>query len=229
MRLHGFIHERFEKLAFIETWTKQQGIEVSFTFMYEDNSTFPDINDYDGLIIMGGTMSTNDDLEWIRTERAHIQAAIETGKPVLGVCFGSQQIAQVLGGSVGPMGQKEIGFHDIEFTQDFKDFLGVSEIPAKQFHWHGERVFLPESADVKLIGKSACCPIQGFVHGDNVVGIQFHQEMGKATIDELLVNCIQEIEEGGEHVQTQAQIESLIEPHVTTDLIYAILQKIFKK
>ena len=45
-------------------------------------------------------MSVHDDLPWLADERALLRAAVEAGRPVLGVCLGAQQLAAALGASV---------------------------------------------------------------------------------------------------------------------------------
>ena len=58
--------------------------------------------DVAGLVVMGGPMSVHDDLEWLAGERTLLRAAVEAGRPVLGVCLGAQQLAAALGAAVTP-------------------------------------------------------------------------------------------------------------------------------
>ena len=52
------------------------------------------------LIVMGGPMSVNDLDPWIAEETAFIRSALLAGKPVIGVCLGSQFMAKALGATV---------------------------------------------------------------------------------------------------------------------------------
>ena len=61
------------------------------------------------LLIMGGPMSVNDPDPWIESERRFVKTALERGLPVLGICFGAQLLAKVLGWSVAPGPTFEIG------------------------------------------------------------------------------------------------------------------------
>src|SRR3970040_2710017 len=54
----------------------------------------------DVLIVMGGPMSVNDPDPWIAEETEFIRSVILTGKPVIGVCLGSQFMAKELGATV---------------------------------------------------------------------------------------------------------------------------------
>ena len=58
------------------------------------------VADMAGLVVMGGPMSVHDDLAWLADERALLRAAVEAGRPVLGVCLGAQQLAAALGAPV---------------------------------------------------------------------------------------------------------------------------------
>ena len=49
---------------------------------------------------MGGPMSVNDLDPWIAEETAFIRSALLAGKPVIGVCLGSQFMAKALGATV---------------------------------------------------------------------------------------------------------------------------------
>ncbi len=41
---------------------------------------------------------------------------LESGKPVLGICYGMQALAQALGGHVAPASAREFGHTEIQFT-----------------------------------------------------------------------------------------------------------------
>src|SRR5215217_546609 len=71
----------------------------------------PDLRDVSGLMFLGGQMSANDDLPFIRRELALIAQAVAIGTPLLGVCLGAQLIAKALGARVYPAHEKEIGWY----------------------------------------------------------------------------------------------------------------------
>ena len=68
-------------------------------------------------VVFGGPQSANDDdrpgvraeLDWLE------RAALQSGRPLLGICLGAQMIARVLGARVGrhPESLVEIGYHPI--------------------------------------------------------------------------------------------------------------------
>ena len=73
-------------------------------------------DDGDLLIVMGGPMSVNDPDPWIAEETAFIRSALLAGKPVLGICLGSQFMAKALGATIRPGQALEIGMTPIYLT-----------------------------------------------------------------------------------------------------------------
>ena len=130
-----------------------------------------------GLILMGGPMSANDDLPWIPREIAAIREAVLRGIPVLGVCLGAQLIARALGARVYPNAEKEIGWSPVHFTEAAASdplFHGFSG-PETVFQWHADTFDLPPGAE--HLAWSRACRHQAFRVGRNVYGLQFHLEV----------------------------------------------------
>ena len=110
MNAHFFQHVPFEGIGNIEPWLIAKGYEITSTQFYK-NSQLPDYQKIDLLIIMGGPMSVNDEAKypWLVAEKQFIRNCIEAGKSVLGICLGSQLIANAMGASVYRNHEKEIG------------------------------------------------------------------------------------------------------------------------
>ena len=111
MRAHVLQHVSFEGLGSIAAWLSQRGAGTSSTRFFESDP-LPALDDVDLLIILGGPMSVNDEeqLPWLREEKAFIARAVASGKAVLGICLGAQLIASALGSRVYPGSEKEIGW-----------------------------------------------------------------------------------------------------------------------
>lgn len=151
----------------------------------------------DLLIVMGGPMSVNDPDPWIAEESSFIRSALLAGKPVLGVCLGSQFMAKALGGIVRPGRALEIGMTPIHLTNEGKQdpvFATQSET-FDVFEWHGEIFDLPNDC-VPLAGSDAA-PLQAFRYGSRAYGLLFHLEMEPTGIDALCRECAPDLTKAG--------------------------------
>src|SRR5579871_6354431 len=142
IRFHCIQHVPFETPGNIQIWAKEKGHSLSYTHIY-NNEELPAINDFDVLIIMGGPMSIHDEKEfsWLKKEKEFIKSAIQENKKILGICLGSQLIADALGAKVYNNKEKEIGFMPVKFFKDNSEEI--------VFHWHGETFDLPEGATLR--------------------------------------------------------------------------------
>ena len=122
-------------------------------------------------------MSANDDLGFLRDEVRLIQRCVAEGRPVLGLCLGSQLLAKALGGAVSRAPRREIGFYRVRMLPEALEDPIWSSAPADfvAFHWHGDAFSLPPGA-VPLAG-STLTPLQAFRYGPRAWGAQFHPEM----------------------------------------------------
>jgi GMP synthase-like glutamine amidotransferase len=143
----------------------------------------------DLLIVMGGPMSVNDPDLWIAEETNFIRAALLSGKPVIGVCLGSQFMAKALGATIRPGKALEIGMTQVRLTQEAEHDPVFTTWPESfdVFEWHGEVFDLPKDC-VPLTG-SDIAPLQAFRYGACAYGLLFHLEMEQAGIDSLCREC----------------------------------------
>jgi GMP synthase-like glutamine amidotransferase len=205
MRAHYLQHVAFEGLGSIEKWLQLHNYQISSTRLFE-SVLFPDVNEIDLLIIMGGPMSVNDEKElpWLIAEKQFVKAAIDAGKPVLGICLGAQMIADVMGSKIYPNTEKEIGwFPIVAKSTDQQYFQFPSSVTV--FHWHGETFDLPKPAC--LLASSKACANQAFQIGNNVIGLQFHLETTPESLQQISIHCANEIVEG-EFVQSVDKMSS---------------------
>lgn len=129
----------------------------------DENEPLPQsIAHYNGMVLMGGPMSVNDDLPWLISLLALIRDAVENDIPVLGHCLGGQLMSKALGAVVtknlSPAGNqiKEIGWGEVAVSnnQAAKNWFGdIQKFNA--FHWHGETFGLPAGA-IHLLASSYC-------------------------------------------------------------------------
>jgi GMP synthase-like glutamine amidotransferase len=143
----------------------------------------------DLLIVMGGPMSVNDPDPWIEEETVFIRSAMLAGKPVIGVCLGSQFMAKALGATVRPGKALEIGKTRISLTDDGKNDPVFGSFPEalSVFEWHGEVFDLPK--DCVALAGSEIAPLQAFRFGSCAYGLLFHLEMEIDGINALCREC----------------------------------------
>lgn len=81
--------------------------------------------DFDGVVVTGSRTSVYWDEPWIDATREWLAGAIDRDRPVLGICWGHQLLADTLGGTVEHMGAYEIGYREIEHTGEDRLFEGI--------------------------------------------------------------------------------------------------------
>ena len=135
---------------------------------------------HDAIVILGGPMSVYDDLPYLQKEQELIRNAMKNDTPVLGICLGSQLIAQAAGGRVYKGKKKEIGWYYVYLTPASSNdiFRGFTDKAIRIFQWHGDTYDLP--ANAKILAYSDLYP-QAFRIG-SAVGIQFHFEVNEPLI-----------------------------------------------
>jgi GMP synthase (glutamine-hydrolysing) len=135
-----------------------------------------------GCVIFGGPMSANDSetLPFIRTELDWIPLALESGKPLLGICLGAQLLARVLGAVVAPHpdGLLESGYFPIVPTSEGSEYF---DKPMHVYQWHSEGFELPKGA--VLLASGETFPHQAYRYGESAFGVQFHPEMSRKMLE----------------------------------------------
>jgi len=164
-------HESFEHLGYFEEVLRDGGI----SFVYSDLGDVLDLGAHDGMIVMGGPQSAND--QEMAAEVHFIQQALNSKTPVLGICLGAQLIAKALGAHVYRNPEKEIGWAPVHLTDAAAGdpLFGGLPSPSLFFHWHSETFMLPPGA--VSLAYSDKCRQQAFRFQDTVYGIQFHPEI----------------------------------------------------
>ncbi len=155
------------------------------------------VSQYSGLVLMGGPMSVNDHLPWIKEVIKLIQEAIQSNIPVLGHCLGGQLISKALGAVVKKNTLREIGWfpvqilkNNLEQIQASKKWFGdLSE--SQVFHWHGETFELPKNA-IHLLSNNNCY-YQGYSYLDKHIAFQCHIEMIPSMVEEWIKCGVEEI------------------------------------
>ena len=194
MRIRVFQHVPFEGAANIGEWALTHGHSLDVTKLYEEVEP-PGPDEYDLLVVMGGPMNIYEYNKhpWLHDEKKAIAGAVEADRAVLGVCLGAQLIADVVGGPVTANEQKEIGWFEVEATDQARSTSVFQHFPERfmAYHWHGDTFRIPPGA--VHLAKTDPCPNQAFVYGQKIVGLQFHLETSFDSMNALIENCANEI------------------------------------
>jgi GMP synthase (glutamine-hydrolysing) len=147
------------------------------------------LDDYGAVLAFGGSMHADQDDRhpWLREETLFLHRLLDSRTAVLGVCLGAQLLARAAHAPVGPAGEPEIGWYEVELTPEADDDPVLSRLPPRfeAFQWHFYTYGVPAGA-VEL-ARSAVCT-QAFRLGDAAWGIQFHAEVTRPQIARWLAD-----------------------------------------
>lgn len=177
-----FQHADGEWIGSMRHWFANKPFQLT-TYRVDKADPLPSIAEFDWLLIMGGPMSTYDEINypWLVAEKQLIREAIDTNKTVLGICLGSQLIASALGARVYPNTQQEIGWFPVSKIDAEASWMPDDLLPLS---WHGDCVELPENA--RAFAESSITPCQGFYYGNRIWALQFHLEVESGTVEAFL-------------------------------------------
>ena len=125
-----------------------------------------------GIILSGGPNSVYE------SDYQADTGLLELGVPVLGICYGMQWMAHVMGGEVTPGNQREFGYAEVAIEPNrLTDGLSDDSHMLEVWMSHGDKVAkLPQGFDV--VGHTPSCPIAIMQNpAKNFYGVQFHPEV----------------------------------------------------
>lgn len=210
-------HEKSVTAGSTIDWLQSRQIDFQIFPLFE-NTTLPHSAEFDFLVICGGTMNVDQENihPWLIHEKKMIKDWIHEKKPIVGLCLGSQLIAEVLGAAVGKHHLMEIGWLPVQITD---------EKPLTVFQWHEYASALPPHC--KLLATNKNCQNQAFTMDHFLLAFQFHPE---TTVDWAL-KCAADpdLPESTDTIQSSEQITKGIvnQPHLQ-DWYFAQLDLLIK-
>ncbi len=165
---------RWIKEAIGEAW-KGQWTEVD---LRDPGVALPDPGAAAGYIVTGSSASVTEQAAWMLRAQGWLREATALDKPILGICFGHQLLAEALGGRVvkNPRG-REIGTVKVTLDDGAERDAIFSELP-RAFHANATHVDtvaeLPKHAErlaTTALDQNAAFRVR------RAYGVQFHPEI----------------------------------------------------
>jgi GMP synthase (glutamine-hydrolysing) len=186
-------HVPFEDLGLLAPLLELRGhavryVEVPLTSLRDIDPREPDL-----VVVLGGPIGVYevDAYPFLSAETEFVARRLEAGRATLGICLGSQLMAQALGARVYPSGFKEIGWAPIELTPEGQASSLRHLARTAVLHWHGDTFDLPAGA--LRLASTPVCLNQAFSFGDRALALQFHAEAVGNALESWFVGHTAEI------------------------------------
>jgi GMP synthase-like glutamine amidotransferase len=167
-------HEEPTPPGLVSQWLAERGATAD-TLRIDVDEREVDPAGYDLVVSLGSEFAAFDDSKpFVPREARLMRRAVDADVPVLGLCFGGQMLARVLGGEVYRHTESEIGWLPLRSN----DPELVPEGP--WFQWHFD-TFTPPPGSTVVAETDVCA--QAFVAGRSLA-LQFHPEVTQEIMDD---------------------------------------------
>ena len=144
-----------------------------------------DVNDFDGYVISGSRKSVYDEDPWITRLGEFVRQIYAERVKLVGICFGHQLIAEVLGGkTLGADVGWGVGIHDYDIKAQAWFMAPGTETFSLIVSHQDQVVDLPEGAN--LLAGSSFCPNSLYSIGEHVLAMQGHPEFSREYSRDLI-------------------------------------------
>jgi GMP synthase (glutamine-hydrolysing) len=171
-------HVAFEDLGSLAAVLERRGFALTYRDATVDDLAAADIVDCDLLVVLGGPIGAYEEepYAFLRDELRAIETRLRAGKPVLGICLGSQLMALALGARVYPGTGKEIGWSKLALTEaGRRSCLAPLGDGTPVLHWHGDTFDLPKGTT--HLASTERYRHQAFAWERHGLALQFHIEV----------------------------------------------------
>jgi GMP synthase (glutamine-hydrolysing) len=170
---------------FIRTLGSPERFQVAEIFQ---GQALPDPRGFDGVLVTGSPLSVCAPAPWMEVAASTLREWAESGRAVLGVCFGHQLLCHAFGTPVirNPQG-REIGTVTVELTEAGRSdplFAGIP--PAFPIQTTHTDIASGVPDGTSLLARNAQTVVQAAAFGPRARGVQFHPELDAATMRTII-------------------------------------------
>jgi GMP synthase (glutamine-hydrolysing) len=132
---------------------------------------------FDAVLVLGGDMNVGEERKhpWLLDEYELLRGWVESETPLFGVCLGAQTLAHAFGARVGPLPERQVGFHEVWLNDQGAGDSVLGVLPERFEALLGNSYRFDVPAGAVELAASARQP-QGFRIGEHAWGVQFHPE-----------------------------------------------------
>jgi GMP synthase-like glutamine amidotransferase len=172
MRLLVIEHQADAPAGLVSGWAAGRGLAVT-TLRPAAGQPLPrSLGPGDKVVVLGSEETAFDDsIPWLADELTFVERALENDVAVLGICFGGQVLARLMGARVYRLGEPEIGWVSVASQR-----AGLADGP--WLAWHRDGFERPAGSHELAAGQVS---LQAFSLGPHL-GLQFHPEVNRPIV-----------------------------------------------
>ena len=202
----------------IISWLSPALAEGAFRWydIEQNGEDLPGLKAFDGVVLSGSEHGVYDATPWNQPVRTFLLNCRAAGKPIFGICFGHQMMADTFGGHAE---KAKVGVTVGARTFQF------GEISKDAHVWHQDQVtIVPPGA--RITASASYCPVGALEYDFPATSVQFHPEYSEYQLCEIFKRTRDNFLTGA---QADGAIESFARSDVRSDLMAKETAAFFRK